>query len=515
MAILDSYRFFCRHPIIMVACLVIAGLAAGDMATGANPPPAETSWTSSDGCFRISLPASWQVPVEKVRDDPWSTTGMSLLQLVRADGRGELTVYVLPDTLFNTDRHVLRSYAARKFGEAGLEMSPLEYWVIGNRGVALAEGRRPRLGLENVVDLGVTHVDGRPLLFLFTSTGPDLMAVSMEAKIAMGTIVIDDDAFERRPAIQLEAPPPPAAQAGVAEATAAATAGHYTRTREIPGAGVILEVPTDFLESLMQPGFISNDLNTSVYAVHMPLPMNLMRPSLSADTLLRQHGELRGVEDLEVDGRKAALALVVYQSDAGPFYEYLLLTGHGEESLILHGRFVESPPVMGKTAMRGILLSMVWDPEVGPNSLDDLPFTFSTGSRLRVASRAHGRVVLTLPGGSVPVSDSETFLLIGREPNADSGLEPTTIARECAGRSPFLKEFEVMSTGVITTDAGPGCEMVGTARDKHGNERDFYLAVVVNGPYVYTLQGLQELYAIDDVRKDFSKVAASLRVREP
>jgi len=494
----------------ILALHVVSGLALA--VTIVPVAAADTTWRPHDRCFSIELPDAWQATAASATAWPWADSSLVLLTLARTDGCGTLVVCVPPDTLLATDVHALLPYLKKKSRVLGFTLERPQAFGIGNRAFAVGSGKRDDRNQPHRVEAALTHMAGRPLLFLFTARGADAAGAALEAQLAIGTISIDDAAFTRSPAPTTDGP----AASPVAEpanATSTADDPEYRRCA-VPGTGVSLEVPAHFLQALLQPGFVAPGGGASIYVVPIPLPMAMAQFALGTESLGRRNIRLESSEDVVVDGRPAVLAVTTYVTDRGDAREMMLLTGDDASSLVVHAVRSATASDLAQSAMRRCLLSLTWDPSVVPFDLGDLDFTFDAGRRLQVTSRAHDRVILTLPGVALPLSSANTFLAISRERIPEPDREAADLARDRAGHSMLVDGLKIGATREFTAPAGPGCEITGTAVTLSGRiECDYYLAVVVTGRGTYVLEGLQELYAIDDLRKDYAGVAASLDLR--
>lgn len=467
------------------------------------------TWALLGGRLSIELPPDWGPAAPGEVRTPFDLDGSGGGALCRPDGAGFCVVYRFEGLASTDDPESMRYGLLRNCNEVGIRTEECVVYLVGGRRFAIAQGSW--IDGERTVSLIVAAslLDEESVVLVFGAKGPESDSLLMAGQMALISVQLTEEgglAGINYPVLKNDPADPAPFEPDV---------GISMTSRIVPGTGVTLRIPAHLGPALLSPGYIAPDLGVFVFVEPVGIPYRQALGFLGRDFLERSGMDLESSTHVKVDKRSARLVRASYKSDKGPMSSWILLMGEGERSIKIVARFPKSQEADFAELLREGLLQTVWVPGPAVFGVDDLDYTFVETKHLRTICRAHERVILAVKGSTVPVGRKGPMIVIDSSMGSGTFPDLPSLGRELAMTTQLISDVEIVWEGESHFAGFLVHEIQGTGTEKQsGKKLFFYQALLQQEGRCIVVHGIQDMYDHADLRKEFTQVAHSVRLRK-
>jgi hypothetical protein len=284
----------------------------------------------------------------------------------------------------------------------------------------------------------------------------------------------------------------------------------------VRGTRIQMDVPEGFKPASNFSGFANETLSSSVMVTEMPIPFE------AATSGFTQAGmEAKGMKLISKDaadsGDFKGYIIEAKQSAYGvDFDKWINVFGDKSMTVLVTATFPVSQSETLSKKLKDAVLSARFDATAKVvEPMDDLPFTVSGTTSLKIAGRVQNTLLLTPSGKMTPPLDAEnkSIFVIGQALSDMEIPDKSAFARARLQKTDNLTDIKILDEKDTTVGGMPAREITASAKGKQG-ESMFVLQTIAYGRGSYLImQGMTEMSKRTRMEYEFRSIIKSLKFK--
>jgi hypothetical protein len=259
----------------------------------------------------------------------------------------------------------------------------------------------------------------------------------------------------------------------------------------IPGTGITVDAPPDFVLSQRFPGVQNEATQSSILINEIPAPIASMTAGFTPENLATRGMTLNGTEKTTLSGQAATLYHLTQSAGGTVFEKWLATTGDDTSAVLIVGTFPQSEARKMSAPIRAAVLSTRLVPKTVADRFEGLRYRITPAEGLEIQHRVQNMLLLAAPDTEKLTGPTQPIAVVGMTHSPIVIDDVAAFARERITRTAQitgLKDIE----GIEKQVAGrPAYEITARASDKDtGTPLAVYQMVVLDGVDYFITQGL-------------------------
>lgn len=283
----------------------------------------------------------------------------------------------------------------------------------------------------------------------------------------------------------------------------------------IPGTGVTLVPPPDFVPASAFSGFEHPQTSSRIAVVEFPGPASMAIAGYNEEVMKKAHMIVQNKESVTVDGMAGLLIYALNDSNGTSpevlLGQWALIFGNDKRTVTIVAYFPFSLANRLAKPIRDSLVSAKWQETINP--LADLPFEITETRSLKFLTRTGNTVIYSGHEPGARLNQNPDFL--AAELN-EVEIQPPDRKEFCeavlSGNPDKFGQVFVESYNVVSIDGLSGCEIRATAvQVKDGARMFLYQVLLFEGNRAFVAFGWVALEQRDRYLADFQDMVASFK----
>lgn len=294
------------------------------------------------------------------------------------------------------------------------------------------------------------------------------------------------------------------------------TPAAFAASATVRGTRVQMDAPAGFVPASNFSGYSNYDQSASVMVTEMPIPFD------AATSAFNQAGlESKGMKLISKDpttsGDYKGFIIEVKQSAYGvEFDKWINVFGDSSITVLVTATFPARLNDAFSEKLKNAVLSARFD--AGAKILepmDDLPFTVSGTTSLKIAGRVQNTLLLTPSGKMTPpeATENKSVFVVGQALSDMEILDRNSFARSRLQKTDNLSDIKILDEKDTTVGGMPAREILASAKGKEG-EPLFVLQTIAYGSGSYfIMQGITAMSTRTRMEYEFRTIVNSLKLK--
>jgi hypothetical protein len=284
----------------------------------------------------------------------------------------------------------------------------------------------------------------------------------------------------------------------------------------VRGTRVQVEAPAGFKPAANFSGYTNGDHSASVMVTEMPIPFDAATGGFNQAGL-----ESKGMKLISktpaTSGDYKGFIIEVKQSAYGvDFYKWINVFGDASMTVLVTATFPATQDDALSEKLKSTVLSARFDAGAKtPEPMDDLPFTVTGTTSLKIAGRVQNTLLLTPSGKMTPSeeADNKSVFVVGQALSDIEIPDKNGFARARLQKTDNLSDIKILDEKDTTVGGMPAREILASAKGKKG-EQLFILQTIAYGRGSYfIMQGISEMSTRTRMEYEFRTVVNSLKLK--
>lgn len=278
-----------------------------------------------------------------------------------------------------------------------------------------------------------------------------------------------------------------------------------------------MECPNGFEAASNFSGFGNKAVAASIMVTEMPIPFDAATKGYTKEGLESKGMKLISKDPVE-SGAYKGFILDARQSAGGvEFCKWINVFGDSAMTVLVTGSYPASQSEALSKPIKDAVLSARFDAQAKiPGLMDDLPFTVSGTTTLKLAGRIQNTLLLTPSGKMTPPASEEnkSVFVVGQALSDIEVGDKSTFARNRLQKTDALTDIKIIDEKDTTVAGMPAREIRATGKGKSG-EDIFILQTIAYGRGSYfIMQGLTDVSKKTRMEFEFRSVIKSLKLKD-
>lgn len=284
----------------------------------------------------------------------------------------------------------------------------------------------------------------------------------------------------------------------------------------VRGTRVHMEAPQGFQPAPNFSGFANESLSASVMVTEMPIPFDAATSGFNQAQMETKGMKLISKEPAESGSYKGFIMEVRQPAYGVDFDKWINVFGDSSMTVLVTATFPLSQAETLSKKMKESVLSARFDANAKAlEPMDDLPFTVSGTSTLKVAGRVQNTLLLT-PSGKMTApagDDNKSVFVVGQALSDMEIPDRNAFARARLHKTENFTDIKILDEKDTTVAGMPAREISASGRNKQGGT-DFILQTIAFGRGSYfIMQGITDMTTKTRMEYEFRNVINSLKLK--
>lgn len=284
----------------------------------------------------------------------------------------------------------------------------------------------------------------------------------------------------------------------------------------VRGTRVQMDVPEDFKPAANFSGFGNEALSASVMVTELPVPFEAATRGFNQAGMESKGMKLISKEPV-TSGQYNGFIIEVRQSAYGvDFDKWINVFGDQSMTVLVTATFPVSQSELLSKKLKDAVLSARFDATAKVlDPMDDLPFTVSGTTSLKVAGRVQNTLLLTPSGKMTAPADAEdkSVFVVGQALSDMEIGDRNAFARARLEKTENLTDIKVIEEKDTTVSGMPAREILASAKSKEGKPVFILQTIAFGRGSYFIMQGLTDMTRKTRMEYEFRSVVNSLKLK--
>ncbi len=285
---------------------------------------------------------------------------------------------------------------------------------------------------------------------------------------------------------------------------------------KVRGTGVSLECPEGFRPAANFTGFKNEPLHASIIVTEMPIPGEVATGGFNEAALLSKGMKLLSKETIRTGAYPGLLMEARQTAYGSEFGKWMNIFGDKNTTVLVTATFPVAEADSLSKRLKDAVLSARFDAQAKAlDPLEDLPYTVSGTTSLKIAGRLQNTLFLN-PSGNLPPPpsspDVSTFVIGQALSDMDVG-DKTAFARQRLKKIENLSDLQILEERDVTVAGMPAREILASATAKSGQPLFLLQTIAYGRGSYFVLQGMTEMSTRTRMEYEFHSIINSLKLK--
>ncbi|RTL42538.1 MAG: hypothetical protein EKK48_11150 [Candidatus Melainabacteria bacterium] len=298
--------------------------------------------------------------------------------------------------------------------------------------------------------------------------------------------------------------------------TCLSTPAALAESANVRGTRVQMEVPEGFKPAANFSGYGNEALSASVMVTEMPIPFEAATAGFNQAGLESKGMKLISKEAVTSGPYNGFIVEVKQNAYGVDFDKWINVFGDQSMTVIVTATYPVSQSEVLSKKLKDVVLSARFDATAKVNDpMEDLPFTVSGTTSLKIAGRVQNTLLLTPSGKMTAPADAvdKSVFVVGQALSDMEIGDKNSFARARLEKTENLTDIKVLEEKDTTVSGMPAREILASAKGKKG-EPLFILQTIAFGRGSYfIMQGLTDMTRKTRMEYEFRSVINSLKLK--
>lgn len=283
----------------------------------------------------------------------------------------------------------------------------------------------------------------------------------------------------------------------------------------VRGTRVNLTSPQGFEPAKNFSGFTNETESASVMVTEMPIPFEAATAAYTKEGLETKGMKLVSKDSVQSGDYPGYIIEVRQRAYGAEFTKWINVFGDKSQTILVTATFPSTEQESFKNAMKDAVLSARFDAKAEtPSPMDDLPFTVSGTSTLKVAGRVQNSLLLTSSGKMTPTEDDKnrSVFVIGQALSDIDVGDKTEFAKARLQKLDF-SDIKMLDEKDVSVAGMPAREITATGKDKTGRECFILQTIAYGRGSYFIMQGITDMESRTRMEFEFRNVINSLKLK--
>jgi len=271
---------------------------------------------------------------------------------------------------------------------------------------------------------------------------------------------------------------------------------HVAAAERVAGTKVSLTPPAGFTKATQFPGFIKEEISTSIMVTEIPGPFSELARGFTTASMASKGMKLLTKSEVKIASGTAVLCHLSQQAYGQEFMKWMLAWGSEQEGVLVVATCPKTVQAEWSEPLKQALLSCTWDQASKINFFEGLTFRISEQDDLKIANKIGNSLILSRQGAFPQKNPRDPVVVVGASITQGWNFQGNReeFAKERLLSSKNFRYTKFLKTEKITINELEGQIIEAEAQDiKSGNQRFILHAIIFSPDGYYIFQGLADI----------------------